>query len=181
VSGQLSSGLPASLTRRVVAANLPKAGVTIRLAADAAGCAAVAERLGLAKVETFAADVALQPAGTGRYAAEGEVRARVWQTCVATLEDFPADVVAPVQAAFADDDRLPAPTKKEVERALDDEDPPESLDDGAIDVGALAVEFLALALDPFPRKPGAKFAGGGDAPADESPFAALAALKRSSQ
>jgi uncharacterized metal-binding protein YceD (DUF177 family) len=174
------NALPASLARRVVAANLPKAGMIVRLVADAAGCAAVAERLDLPKVEAMSAEIALRPAGAGRYAAEGEVRATVWQTCVLTTEDFPADVIAPVQASFADDDSLPAVTKKEVERALDDEDPPEPLDGGAIDVGALAVEFLALALDPFPRKPGAEFESQAEMPAEASPFAALAALKRSS-
>jgi hypothetical protein len=106
----------------------------------------------------------------------GEVKACVRQTCVFSGEEFDSDVAAPVNAVFADDDRLPVPTKKEIERSLDDEDPPEPLDGGAIDLGALAVEFLALALDPFPKKPGATF----DAPVQEpdvGPFAVLAALK----
>ena len=48
----------------------------------------------------------------------------------------------------------------------------------AVNFGQLAVEFLALSLDPYPRKPGAVFEGAGDAaPAKESPFAALEALK----
>ena len=29
--------------------------------------------------------------------------------------------------------------------------------DGKIDLGALAAEFFALGLDPYPRKPGAEF------------------------
>jgi hypothetical protein len=48
---------------------------------------------------------------------------------------------------------------------------------GRIDLGALATEFLMLAIDPYPRKPGATF----EAPAADPgghPFAALAALKK---
>ncbi len=47
-----------------------------------------------------------------------------------------------------------------------------------MDVGAVATEFLLLAIDPYPRKPGAVF----DAPKNDDPgahpFAALAALKK---
>jgi hypothetical protein len=64
-----------------------------------------------------------------------------------------------------------------VERSLEDEDPPEPLDSGHIDLAALAVEFLALALDPFPRKPGAVFADAPDVETEGGPFAALSALK----
>ena len=37
------------------------------------------------------------------------------------------------------------------------EEPPDAIVDGKIDLGALAAEFLALGLDPYPRKPGASF------------------------
>ncbi len=67
---------------------------------------------------------------------------------------------------------------KEVERKLTDEDPPEPLVGGSIDLGALAVEAVALGLDPFPRKPGAEPVDLTIGDAGESPFAALAALKR---
>src|SRR5689334_19327727 len=57
-------------------------------------------------------------------------------------------------------------------------EPPEALQDGVVDLGAVAAEFLLLGIDPYPRKEGAAF----DAPpvADPSghPFAALATLKK---
>jgi hypothetical protein len=57
------------------------------------------------------------------------------------------------------------------------EDAPEPLVGGQIDLGAIATEFLILAIDPYPRKPDAVFQPppGGDDSAH--PFAALAALK----
>jgi hypothetical protein len=54
----------------------------------------------------------------------------------------------------------------------------EPLIGGSIDLGALATEFLILGLDPYPRKPGATFQPPADAKPEESPFAALAALKK---
>ena len=58
------------------------------------------------------------------------------------------------------------------------EEPPEPIINGAIDLGALATEFLILGLDPYPRKPGVSF----DKPVEtddpqDHPFAALAGLK----
>ena len=60
---------------------------------------------------------------------------------------------------------------------LDEEDPPDPIVDGKVDLGALAAEFLALALDPYPRKPGAEFAAPEVAEPD-SPFAELARLAK---
>ena len=49
---------------------------------------------------------------------------------------------------------------------------------GAVDLGALAVEFLMLGLDPYPRKPGAVFEEPPqDRKAEAGAFAALAKLK----
>ncbi len=39
-----------------------------------------------------------------------------------------------------------------------DDEPPEPLVDGKIDLGAIATEFLLLGIDPYPRKAGAEFA-----------------------
>ena len=60
------------------------------------------------------------------------------------------------------------------------DDPPEPIVNGAIDIAALATEFLVLALDPYPRKEGAMFEPV-IAPVDpaDHPFAALEALKTS--
>ena len=60
---------------------------------------------------------------------------------------------------------------------LEAEDPPDPLVGDHIDLGAVAREFVALGLDPYPRKPGVVFAYEEDAPGEESPFARLAALK----
>ena len=57
---------------------------------------------------------------------------------------------------------------------LADEDEPDPVIDGKIDLGALAAEFFALGLDPYPRKPGAAFEQGAECAPADSPFSALA-------
>ncbi|MEO1613255.1 MAG: DUF177 domain-containing protein, partial [Pseudomonadota bacterium] len=74
----------------------------------------------------------------------------------------------------------------EIDVDFEGDDPPEPLGDG-VDIGAVALEALALGVDPYPRAENAAFAPvaaappgaaplEGDAP---KPFAALAALKKS--
>ena len=58
-------------------------------------------------------------------------------------------------------------------------DGPEPLTGAAIDLGAIATEFLILGIDPYPRKPGAVFEAPSSADRDATAFAALAALKKS--
>jgi hypothetical protein len=60
---------------------------------------------------------------------------------------------------------------------VDTVEPPEPLQDGAIDLGAVATEFLILAVDPYPRRPGAVFDAPPAGDPAAHPFAALAALK----
>ena len=58
------------------------------------------------------------------------------------------------------------------------DDPPEPIVNGRIDLAKLAVEFLILGIDPYPRKAGAAFEPVNTSPAPEDhPFAGLTALK----
>jgi uncharacterized membrane protein HdeD (DUF308 family) len=50
--------------------------------------------------------------------------------------------------------------------------------DGVADLAAAATEFLLLAIDPYPRKPGAVFDLPNAGETGAHPFAALAALKK---
>ena len=60
-----------------------------------------------------------------------------------------------------------------------DEDEPDPIIDGKIDLGALAAEFFALGLDPYPRKPGVVCSNRPKSrEATISPFSALASVRR---
>jgi hypothetical protein len=49
---------------------------------------------------------------------------------------------------------------------------------GAVDLGALATEFLILGVDPYPRAPGAVFEQPRKPTPESGPFADLAPLAR---
>lgn len=141
-----------------------------RVEAGPAERAALAVRLGLPSVAALACTFRLVRLGRGVIEAEGDLAARVEQVCVVSLEPFEAAVAEHFRARF-----VPAGSES-------DDDDPESVDEipyeGAmIDLGEAAAEQLALALDPYPRKPGAHLPeAAGEA--DGGPFAALSALRR---
>jgi hypothetical protein len=61
---------------------------------------------------------------------------------------------------------------------MTDAEPPEPLVGGVVDLGAIATEYFLLGIDPYPRKEGVVFEPGTGPEPAESPFAALAALKK---
>lgn len=138
---------------------------------------AVARQLGLPDVAALTAKLHVTPFRKDGLAVEGTILAKITQICVVTAEPFESKVEAPVDIRFSPDGQDP---NAEFDLAeLNDpeaEDPPDLLVGDTIDLGAVVSEFLALALDPYPRKPGATFEGDGDE-AGLSPFAALNRLK----
>jgi len=100
---------------------------------------------------------------------EGEVLAQVTQTCVVSLEPFEVEIEEPIEVRFLPSDAK-APDRE------DETDGPDPLIDGKVDLGALASEFLTLALDPYPRKPGVAFEAPADVAGDDTPFGRLKPL-----
>ncbi|GBU17158.1 MULTISPECIES: DUF177 domain-containing protein [Methylobacterium] len=130
-------------------------------------CAALAADFGLPAIHALSGHFRAD-GPTTRLVVTGTVEARITQTCSVTLEPFETEVSEPVEVAFTDTDRL-AGTDAE------DEDVPDPIVGGRIDLGALTAEFLALGLDPYPRKPGVAFEPHEEAA--EKPLAALHRLK----
>jgi uncharacterized metal-binding protein YceD (DUF177 family) len=107
----------------------------------------------------------------------GQVKARIGQACVVTLEPLESDLDEPINLLFAPP--LHAAAKDDgADHKAGDEEPPEPLIDGKVDLGAIATEFLLLGIDPYPRKAGAEFAAVKTADDSARPFAALEAMKK---
>lgn len=161
----------------VLVVEIPEQGLHRELEAGAAERAAIASLAGLRDLPQLAASFDLTPAGGGRIRVHGRISAQAEQTCVVTLEPLTSEIDADVDVMFSPDAAQAAGRPEEDDDAPVD-DPPEPIVGGQIDLGALAAEFLILALDPYPRKPGAVFEPVVQPvdPADH-PFAALAALK----
>jgi uncharacterized metal-binding protein YceD (DUF177 family) len=143
--------------------------------ADEGECAALAQRLGLQGLSGFVADLTVDRLAGGEILAAGRVVADAVQTCVVTLEPVPAHVDEAFEVRFTTRDEI-EPRERDI--GPDDEEPPELLAGDALDLGELAAQQLALALDPWPRLPDAELpAEARPDPARDGPFAALAALR----
>jgi uncharacterized metal-binding protein YceD (DUF177 family) len=82
-----------------------------------------------------------------------------------------------VRVLPADSPNQPQDDGGELTLDLEAPDPPDLLEGEEIDVEAYVVEHLALAIDPFPRKPGVEFEYMDKDAAEVSPFAVLKNLQ----
>lgn len=166
------------------------AGKPVSRSADEAERAAIAGAFELLSLDDLEIEGVFRREGEEGWRFDGELRATLEQPCVVTLEPVPSRLAEPVERRWrpgAPDPFAASATATASEFAFDDDDPPEPLGDG-IDLGAVALETLALGLDPYPRAEGAQFAPLSAMPAgaaplgdeeERKPFAALAALRKS--
>jgi hypothetical protein len=161
--------------------DIPDTGRHIAIEAPATVLAELATLADVRELPRLSAVFDLVRLGAG-VQVSGQVSARVGQTCVVTLEPIESAVEEAVDLKFApapDSEVAPEPKSPRKRSILGDDEPPEPLVDGTLDLGALAVEFLILGIDPYPRKTGAQFAPPKVEDAGEHPFAALESLKKS--
>jgi hypothetical protein len=175
-----ASTTPASSTPwhvPLTAEEVPETGQHFDLAADAHVRAAVAKAAGLRELPRFEASFDVTRRGGGLHVV-GSISATVGQNCVVTLEPLANEVEETIDLIFEPPHGLPESADNEGQQHGVKWDDPEPLVGGAVDLGALATEFLLLGLDPYPRKPGAVFEPPQDAKTDEGPFAALGRLAK---
>ncbi|MFZ4787980.1 MAG: DUF177 domain-containing protein [Rhizobiales bacterium] len=147
--------------------DIPDRGMDITIDVPETDRERLAKVLNLAAIAMLTGHFALKRKGR-EVIAKGEVKAHIEQICVVSLDPFETDVVEAVDLRFSPD----APDLDDEEAPLDSPDP---IVNGMIDLGSLVAEFLALSLDPYPRKPGVEFKFELDTE-EEHPFAALKKL-----
>lgn len=149
-----------------------------RLEPDAEARSVLAAQLGLEALPALQADIEVRPWMDGCEVL-GRFRGEVTQICGVSLEPFSQEVSGEIGLRLVPEGspNLPVePPAGDIEVSLDTPDPPERLEGDSVDLDALLTEHLALAIDPFPRRPDAVFEWAPD-PAETSPFAALRSLK----
>ena len=173
--------IPAPWQIPVAVEDIAETGQHFDLVADAAVRAAVAGVAGLRDLPRFQAIFDVTRRGAGGLRVTGTVSASVGQSCVLTLEPLTNDVEETVDLVFMPQQAAPRRDDESKENETEPRDvkwgDPEPLIGGVVDLGALAVEFLILGLDPYPRKPGAIFDPPLEHNPEAGPFAALAKLK----
>jgi uncharacterized metal-binding protein YceD (DUF177 family) len=165
-------------SRHVAAQDVPDRGTHVVLDADEAQRAEIARHLGIPEVLSFNAQLHVTPFRRSGLAVRGTVEAEIVQVCGVSLEPFPTKVVEAVDATFVPESDLPTPDDAPGAEHEADLNAPEALENGGVDVGMLAVEHLALGMDPYPRSPDAGEPKVEEASSTEThkPFAGLQSL-----
>lgn len=160
----------APIRRKLAVASMPADGLTIEIVADAAERESLARANDLPSVERFVAKLDVRHVGRDAVSARGRLEAEATRVCVVTLEPFVETIREDVDLRFSPEGSAP-------QHEGEDDDPPEPIVGGEIDLGAALSEFFTLGLDPYPRKPGAAFDASSINDEAGSPFAALKGLK----
>lgn len=142
-----------------------RAGKTFHLKANEEERAKIAARLKTPSVEKLEGEMKVTATKIA-VRVIGDIAAELTRECVASLEPMQETVAESFEIDFS---RIPPETEEE-----EDLDAPEYLDGTGLDLGELLVQQLSLAMDPFPRKEGARSLAEAYAPEENvSPFAAL--------
>jgi hypothetical protein len=165
----------------VTVAQIPDTGLHRDIEASPAARAAMAGVAGLREILSANASLDVTAEGGGRFHVFGQVRARIGQTCVVTLDPIENDIDEAIDVIFAPPEQIPELADLVDEAAESDveiPDPPEPIENGVIDLGRVATDALFLGIDPYPRRADAVF----EPPVvaadpEDHPFAALKALQ----
>ena len=157
----------------------------VHVEADARERAALARLWNVVSVDALAADLKIRRWKKDGVKVFGEIRGRVTQTSVVSLEPVENEIFEELDQIFVPEgsslSRIPANDQGEMIVDPDGPDLPETFWGDAIDIGAVVAEFAAMGLDAYPRNPGEAFAPHIEMSDTEdrkpSPFAVLKNLK----
>ncbi|EDQ33905.2 putative metal-binding, possibly nucleic acid-binding protein [Hoeflea phototrophica DFL-43] len=160
--------------------------VTITISADQSDLKKLAAQWGVLEVRAFDAEIVIGRWKRDGVRLKGNVTATMVQECVVTLDPVEQCIDENLEAVFLPENSrlVKRITDASGEMFLDPEGPdlPDTFSGDTIDVGAVAAEFAALAIDAYPRKPGLDYLDRieSDETVDKkpSPFAVLQGFKR---
>lgn len=144
---------------------------------------ALAGRFSLTALTSLKGVLHVKPfAGGSLLKVMGMMTAVVEQNCVVTLQPLSTTISEEIDRIFSFN--APKELPLEVEWTVEDQDLPDPVVDGMIDLGEIVAEQLALSIDPYPRAEGVAFTVPdavigvtANGPEKENPFSALAGLK----
>lgn len=159
---------------------------TIELEASIEECRQLALRYGVISVISLKATLHLSVSREERLIlVEGDISAELRQICVVTHEEVDNKVSTALRVKFSESPDISADSIKRNDDIEDftTPDPPETIENGTIDLGELVSQYLSTAIDPYPRKHGLPYNdySSGKKVEDDvikaHPFSALAELK----
>jgi uncharacterized metal-binding protein YceD (DUF177 family) len=161
--------------------SLPQGGVRHRLKPTEAERAAIARRLELQALPRFQIEIEVTPSRGNGALLTAAFEAEVVQTCVVSLEAVPDKVSDRFEVRFLPPELIEDIAPGDELEMSAEEDAPEPLggpNGTTFDAGEVAVQYLSLALNPYPRLPEAVIPKEATLEEEPSPFAVLASLKK---
>ena len=160
--------------------DLKQSDYKYELKADAEELEDITQVLQVEKVHKFEAEIFLKLTNrTNNLRVWGKVFAKIELKSVITLDNFIKDYDVPFELNF--DTRATYNDIKELECDIEDE-VPDIIENGCINLADIAIEQVALNLEDYPRAEGEVFDASlycdVDEPKKENPFAVLAKLKK---
>ncbi|MEC9153018.1 MAG: YceD family protein [Pseudomonadota bacterium] len=135
----------------LLAEALGEAAKFVRLEANAVERAALAGRFELVSIESLVGDLIIERIkGSELIRVCGRMSAEIQQFCVISGETVSGNLVESVDERFGPSDETG------IEIAFEEENTPEPIIDGRIDLAEIIAQYLGVAIDPYPRAPGAK-------------------------
>ena len=138
--------------------------------------AAMTQRFGVKNLDALRVNARLAVLGEECLHVTGMVQGRIEQICGITLEPMWTDISQRFSAEFQPESMV---AKLVITDDDFETDLPETLQDGAANIGELAMQVFAMEIPTYPRQEGVAFdAGAVGAEAPVSPFSVLADLRK---
>lgn len=135
-------------SRRIELVCIPDSGLKKRVKASLAECRLLANRFGVSSISNLTAEVEAKSIDSHSYLVSVAFQVEVVQLCVVSLNPVRSRVnerfEVKVKNCFLE-------AASDVFIDMGDEDPPEQLDEGGVDVGELIAQHLLLCIDPYRR------------------------------
>jgi len=149
----------------VRAESVPSAGQWIKLVANESECKAMADRADIKGIKSLEAKIHLLPKNSGHVIeVRGSFCADVIQECAITLEQIESHIEEEFSAWYANYHQAASFTRAQHEMQsrltaeeqpmMEEQDDPEPMIDGCIDVADLVAQYLVLAINPYVRVDG---------------------------
>jgi uncharacterized metal-binding protein YceD (DUF177 family) len=177
---------PAEFSYRVKVGHVSANPVQVRVAADARERDGLAALWEVEAVNRLEAELQIARWKKDGVRIKGHVSGEIVQACVVTLEPVVSTIEQDIDQIYVPEGsklaRIVLDGAGEMVLDPDGPDLPEPFAGDTIDAGALIAEFAALGIDPYPKKPGVKFADHIESDVEEekkpSPFAVLKDWKK---
>lgn len=148
----------------IIVEEIPSQGKEFTITPNESEKKAIAKRLEIVSLDSLTAKLSVSRQNGHVIQVSGKFDAQLTQNCVVTMEPLKQQVSDEFDAWYADHEQA-IPFKRVQQEAmakremielpmLEENEDPEQIEDGKIDLGELVTQYLSLSVNPYPHKEG---------------------------